>query len=178
MDMNVKSRVIPSTTSSDAGNDDVSSSGETTSGATRRSFLGLVLGGAAAAVGLGAQDASAATGGNMLLGMSNTAGATTLVTTTGGTAMAAVGPIGLSGKTSAKTTTASGVQGVAAGTANYGVFSNGKTGCTGPLEMATLTVTNWPNPATSKAYLYVKTNVKVTELRFKVGTNDVLITSG
>ena len=130
------------------------------------------------ATGVASSPARAANGGSALLGKSNSASLTTSVTTSAGTGLAATGPVGVSGKSSSTAAANAGVLGTAASVANYGVFSNGKLGTTGPLEMAALTITSYANPLATKAYLYVKTNGNVTELRFKVGTNDVLITSG
>ena len=62
--------------------------------------------------------------------------------------------------------------------AAYGVFSSGRLGVTGPIELSPLTLSNYTVPA-GKAILYVKTVSGVTELhvRFPSGV-DRLITSG
>lgn len=157
---------------------DTASAGDST--ASRRGFSQVAATVTAGIAGLflGVRGTRAANGGSVLLGKSNTATASTAVTTSTGTAISGTGPIGVSGKASVTTATAPGVQGTASGT-NYGVMSAGKLGTTGPIEMASLTVANWSTPAAGKAYLYTKTNATVTELRLKLPSGgDVLIASG
>ena len=149
---------------------------------TRRTLLAGALGAAAAwtagLLGL-ASPVAAANGGSVLLGTANAATATTSITTTAGNGIAGTGPIGVSGTSNSATTTSAGVYGVSSTTGNYGVYSSGKLGVIGPIELSTLTITNYAGPATGKAFLYVKTNGAVTELHVKFPSGvDKIITSG
>ncbi len=147
---------------------------------TRRTLLTGALGAAAAwGAGLFAFAAPVAAATAVNLGVANSATATTSITTTVGTGLAGTGPIGISGTAKGTATTAAGVYGVSASTANYGVYSSGKLGVVGPIEMSVLTITNYAGPVAGKAFLYVKTNGAITELhvRFPSGI-DKIITSG
>jgi hypothetical protein len=149
---------------------------------TRRTLLfgavGAVAAWTAGLFGL-ASPVAAANGGSVLLGSANTATATTSITTTAGNGIAGTGPIGVSGTSTGTTATSAGVYGVSSSTANYGVYSAGKLGVVGPIEMAVLTITNYAGPATGKAFLYVKTNGSVTELHVKFPSGlDKVIASG
>lgn len=155
---------------------------EATSTRTRRALLA----GAAGAVGVWAAGlvgrvtpVSAANGGSTILGSSNSATLTTSVTTTSGSGLQGTGPIGVSGTSTGTGTTNAGVYGTAASTANYGVYSSGKLGVVGPVELATITISNWAGPASGKAYLYAKAGTSTTELhvRFPSGV-DKLLASG
>lgn len=144
-------------------------------------IMGLLAGGVA--LTFRPNPADAATGGSMLLGKSNTASLTTQVTNVPSTTasiigMQGTGPIGLSGTTNVKTSPNAGVQGNANGATTYGVFSTGKLGATGPIELASCTITSWAVPASPRSYLYTRANGTLTELRFKTALADVLITTG
>ncbi len=154
-------------------------------GFPRRALPARLVGLLAAGVGLALRPdpAVAANGGSVLLGKSNSATLTTQITNTPATTASIVGlqgtgPIGVSGKTSVKTSPNAGVQGIAAGTTTYGVFSSGKLGATGPIELASCSITSWASPVTPRSYLYARANGTLTELRFKTPLLDVLITTG
>lgn len=151
---------------------------------TRRALLvGAAAAGASWLAGLvgRAEPVSAANGASVILGSStNSASASTTVTTTAGTGVSGTGPIGISGTSNNATSTNAGVFGTAAGATNYGVFSNGKLGTTGPLELTQLSITTY-TLASGKAFLYVKagTTAGTTELHVKFPSGvDKLITSG
>ena len=138
---------------------------------TRRAFL---VGSAAAAaawmaslVGKNVPEVDAVS--NVVLGGANKATTVTAISNTGtGSAISGV----------ADGAGAAGISGSAGSSAAYGVFSSGRLGVTGPIELSPLTLSNYTVPA-GKAILYVKTVSGVTELhvRFPSGV-DRLITSG
>ncbi len=146
----------------------------------RRNVLALLAGSVLATLGL-ARDArpAAAAAATVLLGTANKATVSTSITTTVGTGLDAKGAAyGAYGTAIGTTTTAMGVSGTAKATSGYGVMSNGRLGVTGPIEMAVVTIASYAGPAPLRAYLYVKTNAKVTELRVKFPSGvDVSITS-
>lgn len=156
--------------------------------AARRRLLASIAG-AAAAVGLAAalpRPALGADGGRMLLGTSNTATRATGISTTGGAALSARSEdddedaYGIAGIARGTSIAAAGVRGVPGSTSNYGVFSFGKLGVEGPVELANIAVTNVAGPAAGKAFLYTRALSKTTtELRIRFpGGVDRLVASG
>ena len=149
---------------------------------SRRGLLAKVAGAAAAIAATAGliPPVQAAVVPSVLLGSANVATAATLVTTTTGSALAGVGAVhGVAGTATGTLVTNIGVTGKAGSTANYGVLSNGKAGVTGPVEIGVVTITGYAGPAAGKAFLYTKTNLKVTELRIKFPSGkDLLVTSG
>lgn len=142
---------------------------------TRRAFLLALAGGLGAwAAGLAerATPVAAANGGNVILGNSNSATATTTVANSGTSGN------GISGTISSTSATAAGVYGSTGSNANYGVYAAGKLGASGPLELANLTITNYAGPGSGKIFLYAKTNGSVVELHAKFPSGiDKIITS-
>ena len=150
---------------------------------SRRAVLAAAAGaGTAWLVGLFgmAQRTNAANGSAVILGStSNSATATTGVVTTSGAGIAGTGPIGVNGMTNSTSTTAAGVYGTSSTTGNYGVFSSGKMGVVGPVELSAVTITNYPGPVSGKTFVYVRTTSTGTELRVKFPSGvDKLIAGG
>jgi hypothetical protein len=150
---------------------------------SRRAVLAAAAGaGTAWLVGLFgmAQRTNAANGSAVILGStSNSASASTGVVTSSGTGIAGTGPIGVNGTTSSSSTSAAGVYGAASTTGNYGVFSSGKMGVVGPVELSALTISNYMGPVSGKTFVYVRTTSTGTELRVKFPSGvDKLIAGG
>ncbi len=149
----------------------------------RRQLLRLLGGSLAATAALRLalpDDASAATGGVMVAGFTNSASAITKVTTTAGSGFLGNGETaGVAGTATGTATANAGVSGKSSSGSNYGVFANGKAGTTGPLELANTTITNFPGPARGRAFLYTRANGKLTELRMKLSNGmDILLAKG
>jgi len=149
----------------------------------RRQLLRLLGGSLAATAALRLalpDDASAANGGVMTAGSTNSASAITKVTTKAGCGFLGNGATaGVAGTATGRATANAGVSGKSSIGSNYGVFANGKAGTTGPLELANTTITNFPGLASGRAFLYTKANGKLTELRMKLSNGmDILLASG
>ncbi len=155
-------------------------SAPTTGTGGRRNALAVIAGSILAMLGLAKTASAAKAASAVILGAANKATATTSITTTAGVGLAGTGvTYGVSGTAVGTATTATGVLGTAKDTTGYGVMSNGRLGVKGPVELAVVTVTSYAGPAAGKAYLYAKTNLKVTELHVKFPSGkDVVITSG
>lgn len=141
---------------------------------TRRTLL-LGAAGAAAALAGGlfhrVTPVAAADGGNVILGStSNTASKVTEIVSSGSPAFSGTGPIGVQGATTSTAATAAGVYGRSSTNGNYGVLSSGKLGVVGPIELTSITLTQWTLPGSSsgRSFLFITPNASgALELRVR-----------
>lgn len=124
--------------------------------------------------------ANAANGQAIVLGSTANSGSrATSIATTGGTGLQVRGSAGtgIEGRVTGTGSTAAGVYGKSSSSGNYGVYSNGKLGVKGPVELTQLSITNFAAPASGRLHLYARVNgSKKIEVRLRASsTRDVLL---
>lgn len=149
---------------------------------TRRGFTalgaGTLLAMAAASLARPAQ-ALGANGNAILLGnTANSGSRATSISTTGGTGLDVRGSAGTGvvGSITGTASTSAGVSGKSYNGGNFGVFSNGKLGVTGPVELTQLTITGFTVPASGRLQLFTRLNgAKKIEVCLRKSSGSVVV---